>query len=59
MCFQLNLSFLGSVTWKVHIRRVTQMDGVRERWKLKWGRYPNEEDVERMYHAYVPIQLRM
>ena len=50
---------LMMLNFQVHIRRVTQMDGVRERWKLKWGRYPNEEDVERMYKNYVPIQLRM
>jgi phosphonoacetaldehyde hydrolase len=42
---------------KVHIRTVTQMDSVRKRWKEKFGRSPNEEDVERIYENSVPIQL--
>lgn len=42
---------------KVHIRKITQLDPVRKRWFEKFGRYPNEEDVERMYQNFVPMQL--
>lgn len=42
---------------KVHIRTITHMDSVRQRWKEKFGRSPNEEDVNRMYQASVPMQL--
>lgn len=42
---------------KVHIRKVTQNEGVRRRWHEKLGRYPNEEDVERMYQNFIPMQL--
>lgn len=42
---------------KVHIRMVTQIDSVRKRWREKFGRNPNEEDVERMFANFVPQQL--
>ena len=33
------------------------MESVRRRWFEKFGRYPKEEDVERMYNNFVPFQL--
>ncbi|CAH3043142.1 unnamed protein product [Porites lobata] len=42
---------------KVHIRRITQMESVRRRWFEKFGQFPSEEDVERMFHNFVPMQL--
>lgn len=42
---------------KVHIRTITQMDSVRGRWKEKFGRCPDENDVDRMYANSVPMQL--
>lgn len=42
---------------RVHIRKLTQLPSVRERWKAKHGRYPNEEDVEAMFKDFVPMQL--
>jgi phosphonoacetaldehyde hydrolase len=42
---------------KVHIRKVTEMPSVRERWFKVHGRFPNEEDVERMFKNFVPVQL--
>ena len=33
------------------------MDSVRKRWKEKFGRNPNEEDVERIYANSVPMQI--
>ncbi|XP_062518396.1 phosphonoacetaldehyde hydrolase-like isoform X2 [Corticium candelabrum] len=42
---------------KVHIRKITQIDSVRDRWREKFGRYPDESDVERMFNNFVPLQL--
>ena len=42
---------------KVHIYQITQMESVRRRWFEKFGRFPNEEDVERMYVNFVPLQI--
>ncbi len=43
---------------KVHIRKVTEIESVRKRWLEKFGRYPDEEDVERMYEHFVPTQVK-
>jgi len=42
---------------KVHIRKITEIGPVRERWKAKFGAYPTEKDVERMFVNFVPAQL--
>jgi len=42
---------------KVHIRKITEIEPVRKRWHEKFGRYPNEEDVERMFQNFVPQQI--
>lgn len=42
---------------KVHIKLVTEMESVRNRWFDKFGRYPNGEDIDRMYKNFVPTQL--
>ena len=42
---------------RVHIRKVTEMESVRRRWFEKFGRFPNEDDVERMFQNFVPLQL--
>lgn len=42
---------------KVHIQMITQIESVRRRWKEQFGRYPNEDDVERMFENFVPQQL--
>ncbi|KXJ26062.1 uncharacterized protein LOC110242761 [Exaiptasia diaphana] len=42
---------------KVHIRKITESEAVRKRWHEKFGRYPNEEDVERMYQKFIPQQI--
>lgn len=44
---------------KVHIRKVTQMDSVRERWRAKFGRFPTEEDVDRLFKKAEPLQLEI
>lgn len=43
---------------KVHIRKITQLNSVRDRWKEKKGKYPDESDVERMFETFVPLQLQ-
>jgi len=42
---------------RVHIRKITEMSSVRRRWHEKFGRYPTEQDVERMFERFVPMQL--
>jgi phosphonoacetaldehyde hydrolase len=42
---------------KVHIRKISQIETVREKWQAANGRDPNEEDVERMFQAFIPLQL--
>lgn len=43
---------------KVHIRKISQLDSVRARWHDAHGRYPTEDDVERMFADFVPLQLQ-
>ena len=42
---------------KVHIQKITEIEAVRKRWHNKFGRFPNEEDVERMFKNFVPLQV--
>ncbi len=42
---------------RVHIQRITELDGVRARWRAKFGRLPTDDDVERMFKAFVPLQV--
>ena len=42
---------------KVHIQRITELESVRARWKVVHGRLPGEEDVNRMFEDFVPLQL--
>jgi phosphonoacetaldehyde hydrolase len=42
---------------KVHIRKISQEETVRQRWQAAHGRFPNEEDVEAMFQDFVPLQL--
>ena len=42
---------------KVHIRKISQLESVAERWQSAYGRKPNEDDVEAMFKAFVPLQL--
>ncbi len=41
----------------VHIEKIAQLDKVRQRWRQAHGRLPSEADVERMFAAFVPLQL--
>jgi phosphonoacetaldehyde hydrolase len=42
---------------KVHIRKISQLDSVRQRWQSAHGRPPSEQDVEAMFQAFIPLQL--
>ena len=42
---------------KVHIRKITHQESVRQRWFEKFGKHPDEEDVERMFQNFVPMQV--
>lgn len=44
---------------KVHIRKISQQDRVRERWQQTHGRLPDEDDVEAMFQDFVPLQLNV
>ncbi len=43
---------------KVHIRQISQMDSVRKRWEEANGKPPTEDDVDRMFADFVPLQLQ-
>jgi len=43
---------------RVHIQRITELDTVRRRWQEKHGRLPTDDDVERMFKEFVPLQLQ-
>jgi phosphonoacetaldehyde hydrolase len=40
-----------------HIRTITKMERVHQAWRAAYGKAPTEDDVEAMYHAFLPIQL--
>jgi phosphonoacetaldehyde hydrolase len=42
---------------KVHIRQISQMEVVAQRWLEVHGRKPTEADVEVMFADFVPLQL--
>ncbi len=41
----------------LHIKAITEMEHVKERWDLVHGRMPNDRDVEDMFAEYVPAQI--
>ena len=43
---------------KVHIRQISQIDAVANRWEKAHGRKPNEADIEAMFQDFVPLQLK-
>ena len=42
---------------KVHIRKISQIASVAQRWHEVHGRKPNEEDIEAMFQDFIPLQL--
>lgn len=41
----------------LHIKAVTEIPEVRERWREVYGRDPNQGDVDNMFKDFVPLQL--
>ena len=41
----------------LHIKAMTEMPSVRERWKSVHGSYPEQAEVDRMFADFVPMQL--
>ncbi len=44
---------------KVHIRKISQIEAVRRRWHEVHGHYPDENDVDRMFDDFVPLQMEV
>ena len=42
---------------KVHIRKISQIEAVAQRWQDAHGRQPDEDDVEAMFQEFIPLQL--
>lgn len=43
----------------LHIKALTEMPEIRERWKKIHGNYPNQENVDKMFTDFVPMQLEV
>lgn len=41
----------------LHIKTILELDDVRRRWKEAHGSFPTQEDVDRMFADFVPMQL--
>ena len=41
----------------LHIKAMTELPSVRERWQSVHGSYPEQADVDRMFADFVPMQL--
>jgi len=41
---------------KVHIRKITELTTVKNRWKDTHGKFPTEKDVEEMFQDFIPLQ---
>ena len=42
----------------LHIKALTEDPDIRERWKSLKGKYPEQADVDRMFEAFVPAQVK-
>ena len=42
---------------KVHIRKISQIESVHQRWEDTYNRPPEESDINAMFEAFVPLQL--
>ncbi|KAK3791745.1 hypothetical protein RRG08_011537 [Elysia crispata] len=41
----------------LHIKAITEMPSVRQRWKEVHGKYPDQRDVDAMFKDFVPMQM--
>ncbi|XP_038078159.1 phosphonoacetaldehyde hydrolase-like isoform X2 [Patiria miniata] len=44
---------------RVHIQKVLELSSVRSRWAESHGKPPTDDDVERMYQNFVPLQCEV
>jgi phosphonoacetaldehyde hydrolase len=42
---------------RVHIKKITELEPVRRRWREAHGRLPTDDDVGAMFAEFVPLQL--
>ncbi len=42
----------------LHIKALTEIPEIRERWKKVHGKYPDQADVDRMFADFVPAQIK-
>jgi len=42
----------------LHIRALTEIKEIRDEWKAKYGRIPNQNDVDAMFKDFIPMQLK-
>ena len=42
---------------KVHIRKISQIEPVHQRWEETYNQPPQESDIDAMFEAFVPLQL--
>ena len=42
---------------RVHIKKISEQDAVRERWQEAHGRLPTDDDGDAMFAEFVPLQL--
>ena len=43
---------------KVHIRKISELESVRRRWRETHNRLPDDSDVDAMFADFVPLQLK-
>ncbi len=43
----------------LHIRAITEIASVRQRFAAKFGREPNQQDVDQMFAVFVPTQINL
>ena len=41
----------------LHIKQISEMPSVRERWREVYGKYPDQGDVDAMFKDFIPLQL--
>jgi len=41
----------------LHIKAITEMPAVRQRWKEVHGKYPDQSDVDKMFKDFIPMQI--
>ena len=43
----------------LHIKAITEIPSVRQRFTAKFGREPNQEDIDKMFAVFVPVQIEL